>query len=90
MINPEQVPTVANGYRFQWEAAQNCYVLLYPEGMIKLNGSAGEIMQRCDGQRSISAIIAELKQAFPQAGDLSADVNDFFRVANENGWLEFK
>ncbi len=30
-------PAVARGFRLQWEAAQNAHVLLYPEGMIKLN-----------------------------------------------------
>ncbi|MDE2371087.1 MAG: pyrroloquinoline quinone biosynthesis peptide chaperone PqqD, partial [Burkholderiales bacterium] len=41
-------PRVGAGFRLQWEAAQDCHVLLYPEGMVKLNGSAGEIMKRCD------------------------------------------
>ena len=39
-------PAVGRGFRLQWEPAQNAYVLLYPEGMIKLNGSAGEILKR--------------------------------------------
>ena len=44
-------------YRFQWEAAQNAYVLLYPEGMVKLGGSAGEILKRIDGSSPVSAIV---------------------------------
>jgi pyrroloquinoline quinone biosynthesis protein D len=32
---------LARHYRFQWEPAQNAFVLLYPEGMVKLGGSAG-------------------------------------------------
>ena len=48
-------PRIGSGFRLQWEPAQNCHVLLYPEGMVKLNGSAGEIMVRCDGERSIAA-----------------------------------
>ena len=46
-------PAIGRGFRLQWEAAQNAHVLLYPEGMIKLNGSAGEILKRCDGATSI-------------------------------------
>ncbi len=57
-------PRVGPGFRLQWEPAQDCHVLLYPEGMVKLNGSAGEIMKRCDGERSVAAIVAELEQAF--------------------------
>ena len=53
-------PRIGAGFRLQWEPAQDCHVLLYPEGMVKLNGSAGEIMKRCDGERSVEAIVAEI------------------------------
>ena len=43
------VPRIGHGFRLQWEPAQGCFVLLYPEGMVKLNQSAGEILKRCDG-----------------------------------------
>jgi len=43
-------------------------VLLYPEGLVKLNGSAGEIMTRCDGERSIAAIVTDLERAFNAKG----------------------
>ncbi len=33
-------PSIRPGIRLQWEAVQNAYVLLYPEGMVKLNTSA--------------------------------------------------
>ncbi len=50
-------PAIGRGFRLQWEPAQKAHVLLYPEGMVKLNGSAGEIMKRCDGERTIAEII---------------------------------
>ena len=34
-------PRVGRGFRLQWEQAQGCHVLLYPEGMVKLNGKIG-------------------------------------------------
>ena len=43
-ITIEQVPRLRRGFRLQWEPVQNCHVLLYPEGMMKLNDSAGEIL----------------------------------------------
>lgn len=82
---PEQ-PALSRVFRMQWEEAQNRYVLLYPEGMVKLNGSAAEILKRCDGTRSVAAIVAELEQAFGTAG-LGPDVEDFLRAAGELGWL---
>ncbi|MEX8493025.1 pyrroloquinoline quinone biosynthesis peptide chaperone PqqD, partial [Sphaerotilus sp.] len=48
------MPRVARGFRLQWEEAQGCHVLLYPEGMVKLNRSAGEILTRCTGAATIA------------------------------------
>ena len=76
-------------FRFQWEPAQNCHVLLYPEGMVQLPGSAGEIMKRVDGTRSVDGIIADLQAAFPGV-DLRADVVEFLEVAHGKGWIREK
>ncbi len=73
-------------YRFQWEPAQESFVLLYPEGMVKLPGSAGEIMKRVDGSKTVSQIIADLETAFPGA-DLRQDVIDFLEAAYAKGWI---
>lgn len=77
---------IAPGYRLQWEAAQDCHVLLYPEGMIKLNGSAGEILSRVKEGQTTSGLVAELQAAFPDA-DLEQDVLEFVQVAKSNGWI---
>ena len=65
MITSDQVPVLNSMFRFQWEEAQNSYVLLYPEGMVRLNGSAGEILACCDGSREVAAIIDNLQSRFP-------------------------
>jgi pyrroloquinoline quinone biosynthesis protein D len=80
-------PAVAHGFRLQWEAAQNAHVLLYPEGMIKLNTSAGEILKRCDGATTIADITVDLERAFAASG-LSADVMRFVTFAVEKKWLK--
>jgi len=74
-------------FRFQWEKAQDCFVLLFPEGMVKLNGSAGEIMQLIDGKKTVQQITETLQNKFPEAGDLSTDVNEFIITAIEKKWL---
>src|SRR5215207_4764288 len=79
-------PVVARGFRLQWEPAQNAHVLLYPEGMVKLNGSAGEILRRCDGERSLAEIVADLERTYG-AADLSKDVNSFVAWALQKKWL---
>lgn len=82
----QQVPRLANGYRLQWEPAQDSYVVLYPEGMKVLSGSAAEIVQQCTGEQDVGAIIAALEKKFPGA-DLSKDVLDFVAGASDEGWL---
>ncbi len=82
----DSVPRVGAGFRLQWEPAQDCHVLLYPEGMVKLNASAGEIMKRCDGQRSVAAIVADLEAAFSTPA-LDADVIAFVQMAGQQRWL---
>jgi pyrroloquinoline quinone biosynthesis protein D len=79
-------PSIERGFRLQWEPAQNAHVLLYPEGMIKLNGSAGEILKRCDGAATIADITADLERAFA-AANLSGDVIRFVTMAVEKKWL---
>ena len=46
-------------YLFRWEPTQDSHVLLYPEGIVKLNQTAGDIIERCDGRRTVAELIAE-------------------------------
>ena len=64
-ITLESVVDLQRQYRFQFEPAQNSYVLLYPEGLVKLEGGAGEIMKRVDGKLSVEGIVQALQQSFP-------------------------
>lgn len=79
-------PALSKMFRMQWEAAQDGYVLLYPEGMVKLNRSAAEILKRCDGERTRAAIVQDLERSFSISG-LSGDVDEFLLVASERGWV---
>ena len=81
-------PSVSQGFRLQWEPVQDCHVLLYPEGMVKLNGSAGEIMKRCDGVASIAAIAADIEQTHALQG-LEPDVLAFVELAGQQRWLKW-
>jgi pyrroloquinoline quinone biosynthesis protein D len=82
-------PRIGNGFRLQWEPAQECHVLLYPEGMVKLNQSAGEILKRCDGVRSLDEIVRDLEAAFNAQG-LSKDVQAFVEIAAKQRWLQWE
>ena len=81
-------PRIGAGFRLQWEPAQDCHVLLYPEGMVKLNQSAGEILKRCDGQRTLDDVVRDLETAFNAQG-LAKDVLAFVEIAARQRWLQW-
>lgn len=78
---------IAVHHRFQWEEAQQCYVILFPEGMVKLNGGAGEVLKRVDGKTSVGDIVADLKATFPDAPTIETDVMGMFDLAIGKAWL---
>lgn len=86
-IDTRTVVGIAPGLRLQYEKAQDTWVLLYPEGMVKLNQSASEILQRCDGERDLNQVIAILEKDFNQTG-LELDVLSFVQVALEQKWIK--
>jgi pyrroloquinoline quinone biosynthesis protein D len=88
-LNDSSIVEIGRHYRFQWEPAQNAHVLLFPEGMVKLPGSSGEIMKRVNGSATVGEIILELERAFPGA-DLRGDVIEFLEHAHGKGWIRTK
>jgi pyrroloquinoline quinone biosynthesis protein D len=88
-IAPGAKPALGHGLKLQWEPAQDAHVLLFPEGQVKLNGSAGQIMVRCDGKRSVADIVADLERTYGAAG-LGPDVTAFVALALEKRWLELR
>lgn len=79
-------PALNRRFRLQWEAAQDSHVLLYPEGMVKLNASAGEILACCDGARSVDDIVTLLEAKFECTG-LRDDIEAFLAHAREKTWI---
>jgi pyrroloquinoline quinone biosynthesis protein D len=86
-IQHSDVYAIALHHRFQWEEAQQSYVLLFPEGMVKLHGGAGEVLKRVDGKASVGDVVTELKNVFPDAPDIESDIIGMFDLAVGKGWL---
>jgi pyrroloquinoline quinone biosynthesis protein D len=86
-IQHSDIYAIAMHHRFQWEEAQQSYVILFPEGMIKLHGSAGEILKRVDGKASVGEIVTDLKTTFPDAEDIESDILGMFDLAVGKAWL---
>ena len=89
MIDPASIPQLNKHFRLQWEDAQDCYVLLYPEGMVKLNESAGMILSYVDGTKTMCTIIAELTERFSQVEGIASDIEEFMTTASAQRWVAF-
>ena len=87
-INLEDIYKIAPHHRFQWEKAQDCYVILFPEGMVKLNGGAGEVLNLVDGTNSVEKITEELVKKFPDANGIDKDIIGMIEMALEKAWIE--
>jgi len=86
-IEHSDIYALAFHHRFQWEEAQQSYVILFPEGMVKLHGGAGEVMKRLDGRATVGDIVTELKAAFPDAANIETDIIGMFEMAYGKAWI---
>ncbi|MCQ4261492.1 pyrroloquinoline quinone biosynthesis peptide chaperone PqqD [Stutzerimonas stutzeri] len=79
-------------FLFRWEESQQAHVLLYPEGIVKLNATGGEILKRCDGKTSVTQLIEQLHEAYnASARDAVRDgVLNFLEVSHGKGWIRAK
>lgn len=84
------VPRLAAGCRLSAEEGQEP-VLLIPEGVLKLRGPGTRILQLCDGERTIGAIVSTLQTEF-SAGDparIAAEVLSFLEKLHDKRVLNY-
>jgi len=62
------VPRLARGCRLREDPAQG-WILLIPEGVLRLSGPGPQILQRCDGAHTFGEIVRELSQLFGADAD---------------------
>lgn len=84
----EKSLAVNSHFQLQFEKKQNCYVLLYPEGMVQLNFTAGEIMNLCDGENNYKQIVKILSIKF-KSETIQEDVLAFLEEAMKRKWVVY-
>jgi pyrroloquinoline quinone biosynthesis protein D len=88
-LRPEDVVELNPNYHFRWEEPQRAHVLLYPEGIVKLNQTAAAILEACTGGTSIAAGTEEIARRYHMR-NLSSEVLKFLEVAHAKGWIRVK
>jgi pyrroloquinoline quinone biosynthesis protein D len=66
-------PRIATGARLAYDEVRGQQVLLIPEGLVRLNRSAAEVLELCDGKRSLDEIVSVLSARYDGV-DLREDV----------------
>jgi len=83
-------PRLAAGCRWA-EAIGAERMLLFPEGAIRLQGTGREILERCDGVRTVQQIVEELQTLY-SAGDpaqIQAEVVGFLEKLQQKRIVDF-
>jgi coenzyme PQQ biosynthesis protein PqqD len=84
-------PNLVFKARLQIDKATGEPVLLYPEGLLQLNVTGAAIIQLCDGQRTLSAMLTELAELYQVISleALAAEVSAFLTRLHNLALLEF-
>ncbi|WP_328461802.1 pyrroloquinoline quinone biosynthesis peptide chaperone PqqD [Streptomyces sp. NBC_00448] len=79
-------PSLARHVRLRHDPVRDADLLLLPERVVVLRGSAAEILRLCDGIRSVDVIVGELSAAHPDA-PIDREVPAFLERVRIRGWL---
>lgn len=75
-------------FLFRWEESQSAHVLLYPEGIVKLNDTGGEILKLCDGESTVDELIGKLTERYAaNRVAIAESVIKFLEVSRVKGWI---
>jgi pyrroloquinoline quinone biosynthesis protein D len=87
-LNSSQ-PRFASGCR--WGSQGEERVVLFPEGMIRVQGTGQNILELCDGQRTVEEIVAALSAAFSGAdpAKIQEDVGSFLEALQQKRIVDY-
>ena len=68
-------PRLVTGARLQYDDVREEHVLLIPEGVVRLNPTAAEVLDLCDGERSLDDIVGTLSARY-EGADVRDDVRE--------------
>ena len=79
-------PRLAIGARLSYDDVREEHILLIPEGAVRLNPTAAQVLELCDGERSLDDIAAALSERYDGA-DVRDDVVELVDAMAQKGLL---
>ena len=77
-------PRLVTGARLRSDDVREEHVLLIPEGVVRLNPTAAQVLELCDGERSLDDIVGALSARYAGA-DLRDDVLELVDAMAQRG-----
>jgi pyrroloquinoline quinone biosynthesis protein D len=79
-------PRLVDGVRLQYDEVREQHLLLVPEGAVRLNETAAQVVELCDGERSVEEIASALSERYSGA-DVGDDVRELIGGLVQHGLL---
>jgi pyrroloquinoline quinone biosynthesis protein D len=79
-------PRLATGARLSYDDVREEHILLIPEGAVRLNPTAAQVLELCDGERSLDDIADALSARYDGA-DVRDDVVELVDAMAQKGLL---
>ena len=79
-------PRLVTGARLRYDEVREEHLLLVPEGAVRLNPTAAEVLGLCDGDRSLEDIIVAMTERY-HGSDVSDDVRELVDGMTQRGLL---
>jgi pyrroloquinoline quinone biosynthesis protein D len=77
-------PRLVTGARLRYDEVREEHVLLIPEGVVRLNPTAAEVLELCDGERSLEDIVGALSARY-EGADVRDDVRELVDAMAQRG-----
>ena len=77
-------PSLVTGARLRYDEVRQEHVLLIPEGVVRLNPSAAEVLELCDGERSLDDIVGALSARY-EGADVRDDILELVDAMAQRG-----
>jgi pyrroloquinoline quinone biosynthesis protein D len=77
-------PRLVTGARLRYDEVREEHLLLVPEGAVRLNPTAAEVLELCDGERSLDDIVSTLSERYGGA-DVDNDVRELIDAMTQRG-----
>jgi pyrroloquinoline quinone biosynthesis protein D len=79
-------PRLVTGARLQYDEVREEHLLLVPEGAVRLNRTAAEVLELCDGEHTLDDIARTLSGRY-EGFDLGNDVQELVEGMARKGLL---